>query len=402
MFKKRFFEYWYLTTVVIIVVAALFLRLLVFDKIGGDYVTYKEAMNQFSQGINPYAQTVLSFESGAGEHGYAYLPTLLYIQYGIWLLSNFLGIGVSTILLWKIPTLVSDFLIGYLILKSGEKFGVTQNKFIRVVVIVVWLLNPYFLARFDYSLYDPLFLLFTLIALNYLETSSIKSGVFYALAISLKTIPIILLPLFLLKTPNKIKFIATGVVVFFLISLPFMRSLNDFDLYLKGAVFVHTSRELQGRPLLTTLSYVLADIGVNFRQPEFVKLYALAAIFGSALIPVLIFFKRKSLGKFEWAFISFGIYLLLTPVLSRTHLLWILPWMLIVFTRYANEKNRVPHIGILLVIMWFSMFFYLLNWNKGFEPKSDSRGKPVLVNESVEWEFMRVVRQKFYEVRGML
>ncbi len=383
MDKQKIFKLIYPALISFLLVVGIALRLVVFDKVGGDYVTYKGAMALLHQGLNPYVATVASFKNQTGEHGYAYFPTLLYIQYGIWLLDNFSGVIISTVLLWKIPVLICDLIIAILLLK---KFKTTP--LYGVCSLALWFLNPYFIARYDYSLYDPIFLLFLFLALEKLETKPGLSGLFYALTISLKTIPIILLPLFLLKTPNKLKFLLACIGVFFAISVPFMKSVSDFTTYLQGAFFVHTERELQGRPLL---SYVFYYMNIPNLQYNHVKEFALISMVLALVVPLTLYIRKKFTDKYTWVLISFAIYLALTPVLSRTHILWITPWLLICVQRI---RKQLAQIGI-LVAFWLISFFYLLAWNKGFDG-------PKLVTDKASWELPRLVRQKYYEIRGKI
>jgi len=109
----------------IIIFMGLFLRFILFEQTGGDYLTYKKAMEDFDKGINFYTKTVLSFKEGGEEteHGYSYFPTLLYIQYVLWKISNFLKINISTVYLWKIPTLISEIVILFYILKYTKRIN---------------------------------------------------------------------------------------------------------------------------------------------------------------------------------------------------------------------------------------------------------------------------------------
>ena len=392
-----------------IIFVGIILRLLVFDKQGGDYTTYKEAMDLFHKGYNPYNKTISSFGVGGGEHGYAYFPTLLYIQYFLWLISNWSGIIISTVILWKIPVLIADLLILFLILKSSsnkdkdDRFGLTKiftgYELLKIIICIFWLFNPYLISRYDYSLYDPLFLLCLLLSLKFNEKNSTLSGVFYALSVSLKTIPIIVLPILLLKTPRKMNFILSCIFVFITISIPFMGNKYDFLNYIDGSILVHSERQLQGRPILTWISYNTSSIGINFLQTDYTSIYSMTALFASFAIPFLLYIFKIIKNTNTYILISFAIYLLLTPVLSRTHTLWLLPWSLAyILDRYSPKK--VLKLSVILLTVWFLIFFYLLDWNRGFEPASDEDKKPILNNQNTEWELKRILRHKYYEFRS--
>lgn len=399
---KKLIKIAYYVAVTTILLAGVLLRILIFDKQGGDYLTYKESVNLFHQGINPYIKTVLSFESNTGEHGYAYLPTLLYIQYGIWMLSNLSGVIVSTVILWKLPTLIAEVLIFLFLVRKGQKAEWPQ-KVVSLASGAFWVLNPYFIARYDYSLYDPVFLLFVLLALDRLETRPIASGIFYSLAISLKTIPVILLPLFILKTPHRVKFLAAGALVAVLISVPFMKSTYDFQTYIKGSLLVHSDRSIQGRPILTGLTYLIQPIGLTTGQEHFTQVYATLSILLALLVPSFLYYKDKIKDKYVWTATAFGIYLLLTPVLSRTHLLWILPWVLSVGIERTHTGKTALKMLVLLGMVWVSLFWYLFSWNKGFEVSESGNQKTIVIQSSdLEWELPRLLKHKYYEIRGKL
>jgi len=401
--KEKILSLIYKILFFLIVVLGIALRLLIFDKVGGDYVTYKDAMSSLHLGINPYIYTLESFKTTGIEHGYAYLPTLLYIQYGIWILDNSIGVIISTVILWKIPVLICDLLILFFIAKEFNKHKINVSECIlRLICLATWFINPYLMSRYEYSMYDPIFLLFILLALKNLDNDTFISPLFYSLAVSLKTIPVIVFPLFFLKTTKKLKFIFIGLLVFILISIPFMRSYYDFSTYINGSLFVHSQRALQGKPFLTYISYYLSPLRINFFQIKYIKEYAMLSMLLSFIIPVFLYYKGKLKDKYTWTLLSFFIYLLLTPVLSRTHILWIIPWLVIVvYRKFSGSKRVWVGIGSLL-IFWIFSFMYLYGWNKGFESFSDSKGKPVLQETQQEWELRRLIRNEYYEIRNLL
>jgi uncharacterized membrane protein len=393
IFKNSLF---YITLALIITLGIL-LRFRIFDKQGGDYVTYKEAMNQFHQGINPYIQTVTSFENKVGEHGYGYLPTLLYILYFIWLLSNYSGIIISTVILWKIPTFICELFILYIIYKKAKDFTSWKHKAWTLLIVAFWYLNPYFIARYDFSLFDPLFLCSLLISLMYVGKKPFLSGVFYALSISLKTIPIILIFLMLLKTGNKIRFLIGGVLVAIIISLPFCRSLFDFNTFIKGAVLVHADRELQGRPILTYIFQYTGQFGVTVNQNRFFRWYAYSALAISATFPLVLYYKKKLSDKYTWVTISFFLYILITPVLSRTHLIWPIPFLALSLANFPAKTGKFAYSTGVIILIWGSMFIYLLNWDKGFKILD---GKVQPYKNNTDMEIVRTFLPDFYRIKS--
>ena len=380
---------------------SILLRFLLLDIPGGDFYSYKRAVEQFGEGTNPYYETIESFENKNSrlEHGYAYFPTLLYIQYIILVFSNIVDTEKSAIIFWKLPTIFAEYAILYLLIKESK------SKALNVMVAIFWLISPYFLARFEYSFYDPLFLFFLLLALKQQQLTTTRSAIYYAIAISLKTIPVIVAPLFLVNLVDKrsinkiLKFAGGFFIVFLLISLPFFKSTRDLSVYFTGSVLVHSERAVQGRPFLTTASYLLQNNGINFNQHELVNVYAIMAMLFALVIPTVLYLKGLLKSKYAWTTLAFVIYLFVTPVLSRSHLMWFVPF----FLAYLIEKNfDNKKVAVSLVSIWLSLFIYLLTWNNGFEPYTNSKNLPVLKSGEKRWVFEKVTRQKYYEYRGKL
>ena len=78
------------------------------------------------------------------------------------------------------------------------------------------------------------------LALIFLEKDDVLAGALLALSIVFKTFPVILIPLFLIKTKNKWKFLGAAALVGVFFSLPFLTSIENFMTYLNGTIFVHT------------------------------------------------------------------------------------------------------------------------------------------------------------------
>jgi len=387
----------------IILLLGLFLRFILFEQTGGDYLTYKRAVEDFDKGINFYTKTVESFKERGDEveHGYSYFPTLLYIQYAFWKISNFLKITISTVYLWKIPTLISEFVILFYIVKLTFQ----KNKILSLFLASLWIFNPYLIARFDYNLYDPLFLMFTFLAVLNVEKSTYKSAIYYAIALSLKTIPMIIFPLFIIRLYKKnkfeiIKFLGIITLFFIIISIPFMKSFSDFNDYLNGAFFIHSERGVQGRPLLTFISYITYTLGIRFYQNEFSNIYTYAALISAIFLPLILYFRKKITSNFAWVTISFTSYLCLTPVLNRTHTLWFFTFYIFLLgTSFVNNLKKSLISGILV---WMCITFYLYIWNNGFDKEFFYKENPV-TSSKTNYKFIdHILRNKYYELKSKL
>ncbi|NTU70177.1 hypothetical protein HGB13_05200 [bacterium] len=191
---------WFKALVVTLFAVSIFVRILAFNQEGGDHLTYKQAVDEFLSGTNPYKYTVMSFETVNQKHGYAYMPTLLYIQASLVKLNGFLHLDAPTVILWKIPVLLADICIGLIIYLVTTKGG--YSKLVTVLGLVFWFFNPYFIMRYEYTNYETLPILFMLLTLLTIGKKEFAAGVLFAIAVSLKTFPIILLAILLFKAKN--------------------------------------------------------------------------------------------------------------------------------------------------------------------------------------------------------
>lgn len=319
-----------------IIVFAILLRLTVFNLRGGDHLQYKQAVLEFEQGINPYIYTVQSFTINTLKHGYAYFPTLLYILFAVWKFNVITQLNIPTAILFKIPVLLADMTIAYFLLNFFYK---KKSYLAGLISVFIWIISPYFISNYEYTLFDPIQIIFLYLAALYVNKKSFKSSIFFALACSIKIIPIVLLPTFLLKTPKKFKYLIGMGLVFFIISIPFLNSSLDFYYYIRATLLVHGSRGIQGRPFFTFLTYYLQNHNISFYQAEYSTIYSIIAITIATTIPLLFVYKKKISNSFDLTTLALGIYLIFTPVLSRTHLLWILPFLLITLYRFFSSKK---------------------------------------------------------------
>ncbi len=357
--KKTFYF-----VIISIVLVAVLARLLIFSTEGGDHVQYREAVLEFVSGGNPYKYTTLSFRLNNVEHGYAYFPTLLYILAFMWKLNLWTSLNIPTAVLWKIPVLIADLLITFMIFRH---LYTKEDKMATVFGVFLWLFNPWFMARYEYTLFDPIQVMFLFFALYFMERKNSLSAIFFALAVSMKLTPIILLPIFLLKVKKPMYFILICGLLFFIISLPFLRDFYDFYYYVNGTILVHEERSVQGRPILSFLTAHLQNYGINFQQTMYSDVYALLAIVLGSVVTTYLILKRKVTDKYILVSISFLIYYIFTPVLSRTHILWGYPFFIIALYNIYSSKRRLFYISN--IILYVLIFSYIAFWFKGFTIK---------------------------------
>jgi len=354
----------YKYTTVAIFVAAIITRCLMWNQIGGDQHTYKKAVVEFTQGINPYEYTVKSFETPGLKKGYAYFPPILYIQTFFYKINYWFKLEVPLVNLWKIPVLLAELAIGFMLLRYFDKVPVSK-KWLAPFAVAVWFFNPYFVIKQQFTYYDPLPVLPLLIAFALLGKKDFFSGLWYSLAFSFKTFPIIFLPIFLAKTRKKAGFILGGILLMLLISLPFITTLKNLDYYVHGALLVHGERGIQGRPFITFVSHLIKIPSI---QDSFFSIYAAGAIILPWIAQCYLIFKKKEINEYILALTGFLIYFLVTPVFNRTHILWSIPFLLIGGYEMAKKTENGINKYVVYTAVWYVfMAVYLWFWTAGFK-----------------------------------
>jgi hypothetical protein len=359
------------------------IRLQFFDDISKDIYAYEKAISDLNNGINPYLWTVESYnQDDPTNHGFAYLPTMLYVNSFLNFVANVTDIHFKY--LWKIPVLLADIAIVVFLLKKLKN----QKPFVKATAIAMWLLNPYAYFRGGYTYFDPIPILFMLLSIERLEDSAFFSGIYYAISISLKTFPYILFPVFIIKLwpkeswankpahtknsdlktkinlqkyKNLLAFLGAGTLFAILISIPFMRSVEDFTTYLSGTLFVHSNRYVQGRPFLFYISYFYK---IELFQIIPFKVYTLLASFSGGIISLILYLKGIVKNKYALFLIPFLAFYFFTPVLNRTYLIWFIPIFVISINDIFKSKRYLFY--IVNLVFYYFYTWYLLQWEDGF------------------------------------
>ncbi len=333
------------------------------DESGGDLPVIRRAVTDILDKKNPYEITVGTFRkdkpyvgTGSGlDHGYAYMPTLLYIYTPLYLIHQHFHIPLQRI--WKSVTILAELAVSAYFIKK-----LYNNDFdILVATLIVWLFNPYIMARNSYTYTDPIGIFFMLIALDKLGKSDIKAGVYFALSVSFKAFPLILLPLFLYKARKKLKFIASGFMTAFIIGIPFMNSMRDFSMFFKGSFLVHSDREVQGRPFIGSVVYLL-KLKVYTSLSTKVLIYI--ATFSGWIYTIISYLRKKEINIYHVSLTCFTLFFVFTPVFTRTYILWLIPiYMLSIYQRFKSKK---VYFYIFLSIFYIFFYVYLRAWDQGF------------------------------------
>ena len=343
----------------------------------GDYSTHVRAVSDLIAGKNPYEWTIASYnnlENDPTNKGYAYFPGILYVNCFLYIFSlitsfsfNLSSFLFDPIFLFKLPGIVSNLGVGIFLLVYF--YYIKKDKLAALFSVSFWTFNFYFVLKNSLAGFDSVPVLFMLLSLYYLSKDDILSGFFFALSVLFKTFPVILFPLFLFRSKKPLKFLLAGFTTAFFFSIPFMRSWQDFWIYIQGALLVHGHRFVQGRPFLYYISYYYSV--ELFRIIPF-GFYSLSSIFsGWVLIGLNKFittFKKITFvkNKYAVAMLPFISFYTLTPVLNRTYLLWAVPVFLLGGYNFFKRKKVLVLFYLFNIFYWGFCYWYLAQWHDGF------------------------------------
>lgn len=343
--------------ILVLLLGSTYLRYRLLDESGGDLTMFRKAVTEFISGINPYSYTVNSFtrlDLGL-DHSYAYFPTLLYIYTPLYKLHLSSGIPLQRV--WKLSMFVAELGVGLAIIKLLYK----KDYLACFVGLTIWFLNPFLIARNSYVYTEPFGILFMMLALYYLEKNDFWTGALFAVSFSFKAFPVVLLPIFLFKSKNKIAFLTGGILFAILISIPFMGNWTRFWTYIQGSLLVHGLRDPQGRPLLF---FAHNYLGFPPYSLEIASVYKYLSIFSGWLVTLYLLIKNKVSDKYILSVISFALFYLFTPVLTRTYMLWFIP--IYVLGMYEVLKNKSRYWYYFSLALFYGFYaLYLVIWTKG-------------------------------------
>jgi hypothetical protein len=332
---------------------------------GGDYNTHIRAVTEFVSGINPYIWTVHSYQNLAvdpGDKGYAYFPGILYVNTILFLFDLFLqfklGTYTSLPFLMQLPSILATVFVAVFFIKFFNK----RNNLAMLFCTFYWFYNPYLLSRKSDLGYDAVSIALLLWALYFLEKDDVLSSFLFSLGVIFKTFPIIALLIFLLKAKSKFKFIVVGLIIYFIFSLPFFRSIDDLITYIRGSLLVHGDRFVQGRPYLYYIAYYWR---IEFFRIIPFKFYSISAVITGWIWPFILRIKSLVMDKYKQMIFPFLSFYILTPVLNRTYLVWAIPFFLIGSYMFFEKKHKWAFYVVNL-LYWIFSYWYLIQWKDGF------------------------------------
>lgn len=236
---------------------------------------------------------------------------------------------------FRLLPILADYLSAGVI---WELLGIYNSKK-RFLITMLCVVNPiqFFVSAFHGNT-DPVFLFFILSSVYFVERGNIKLGGFlYGLSLCVKIVPLILLPAYILRVAQKDKsrwrvFILCSSTIPILIFLPYL--VHDFSAILNNMFYYDSSKGLWG------LGHIFRSMLKNDALPGYLRqtgfrLFLYHCVFGKFLYWLflgLIFFRlrTKETNLAENIFLSFSLFLVLTPGFGVQYLSWLSVFSVIV------------------------------------------------------------------------
>jgi hypothetical protein len=230
---------------------------------GDDFLAWDIASRATLNGSNIYAQHPSGYPTGP----FAYPPLFLYLELPFQFLA--IRLGLSFVILGKIPIVLADLVCGWLIVKHFRDRAASDRA--AALHAALFLLNPLVLYNSAfYGRFDSVCLAFLLLALRLHGLASRGGNAFpvaYAAAIATKIFPAFMLPWFWWNEPRR-RWKTFGVIAatLVLVCLPYLlksaRPLVDdtvlvnINQYARGLSWQVVFRDQLPLQILLALSYV--------------------------------------------------------------------------------------------------------------------------------------------------
>lgn len=275
---------------------------------------------------------------------------VLSMCYPLYLLPSLLAESVYIEnLVLKLPLIISDIMISFLLYRIGRRF---VNRKRAIIIGLSWLLNPYAIYMSSiWGIHHVLPTMLILLALERLVYGHVKSS---ALALSAGVFsglyPIFVLPCFMiafLRSHEKMK--GLQFVNFFFLG----SSLLAFPWPFSIAIPLNISFGA-GRVGFASLSYTYLMI-----PPWLAGYWSLALLsVGFAFLCVHIYRKSRTqrgpLQMNQYILLSFLIFYLANTIVFPTYVLWSLPFLIIAYT--CTRKLPLGYVALFMALplLWFS------------------------------------------------
>ncbi len=241
--------------------------------------------------------------------------------------------------IFRLMPITADFLSIFVIWKLLSAWKVKT----RTLLCILCSVNPInFLISGFHGNTDPVFIFFILIAIYFAENNKPKfSGLFYGLSLCIKIVPVILLPVFIFYLKGKkvkIRFILCSLIFPCIVFLPYL-ALN-FRPVLRS-IFSYGSI-----PGIWGIGHILKSVFVNDNINMAIRMLA-HIIFEYHIISFrFVFFiclaaliwrlkANKKINLIEWSFLSFCLFLVITPGFGVQYLSWLSYFAILVMPSLA-------------------------------------------------------------------
>ena len=163
---------------------------------------------------------------------YAYPPTWLYWLMAVTIMAKIIGSLMFQVFLIKLPIIVADILVGYLIYRVGLLVGLGEDRSFKASLI--WLFNPItFFMSSVWGMFDSISVLFMLLGIHQLIRGRyVNSGILFGVGASVKLFPALMIPpavIYLVYRSKQasikeaiLNIILPSLVTFTILSTPFL------------------------------------------------------------------------------------------------------------------------------------------------------------------------------------
>lgn len=304
-----------------VLLVALAVRLVLAPRTHGqDFVVWNLASRALLRGINIYAHHP-AYPGGP----YAYFPLFAWIETPFqWLAQHS---AMSFLVLGKLPIIAGDLACGWLIAAELRSRGRTDV--VAAGGAALFLFNPLVLYNGAYyGRFDCLGCALLLVALRRLaalrsgsdraaRTAAWAVGLWYALAVVMKSFPGFVLPGVLRRSGRDWRRVLTAlVVVCLLVSLPYLGSPYP---YMHDIVAYDMAKPPQGLSWQYLLLRVLSLDGTQW----FGGLMLVAFVIGTILL-------SRINRLWHYTVLSLVLFLLCSRLVLEQYLIWPMPWMILI------------------------------------------------------------------------
>ena len=287
--------------------------------------------------------------------------------------------GLSFPFLVRVPACLADGITGVLLFVLLQRHGDGRA---AVPAALIFLLSPVaVIVSGFHGNTDPVFVMLALAALHQEKTHGrhFLAGVLLALSISVKIVPVLLLPLFLVRLVSggrrgRLLFLAGAAIVFAVLWGPPLVE-RPGQLIDNVLLYAGTGADIWGLPLIAIM------MGLDpIRFQALIHASSYLALAAGALLPVMLGRRLPGVDLARFG-LAVGLFLLMSPAFGMQYLVWPLAAAFLVGLRYATAYAAASSVFALTV---YSLWNHALPWN-WYEARSFGFSTPVVLLMLVAW-----------------